>query len=131
MSPSLLPARSLAAEGAQLALGEGSGTSPPREKGSTGKGFRCCMQVSVEKEPGERGGGATPMAGEESEPVHLADPIPNVVSMEPRPEEGPRVRQRGWLSSSEIWRPQLVQLVHACQRVRNQSLKTPEGPGSC
>lgn len=71
--------------------------------------------------------GATPTTGEESERVRLADPVPNVVSTELRPEEGPRVRQCGWLSSSEIWRPQPVQLVHTCQCVRNQSLETPGG----
>lgn len=44
----------------------------------------------------------------------------HVVSTEPRPEEGPRVRQRGLLSSNEIWRRQRYSLSIPCQRVRNQ-----------
>lgn len=50
----------------------------------------------------------------------MADPVPDVVSTEPRPEEGPRVRQRGLLSSDEIWRLQRSSLSIPCQRVRNQ-----------
>lgn len=58
-----------------------------------------------------------------------ADPVPKVVSTEPRPEEGPRVRQRGLLSSNEIWRLQRYSSSIPCQRVRNQDLKTLGGPG--